>query len=62
MEWLGAYAAVNIQEVIKELLAIKANNEELTKRVLKLEMEVEALADRERDRLSVQYLPGEEQW
>ena len=62
MEWLGAYAAVNINEVIRELLAIKANNEELTKRVLRLESEVEELARSQRDRLSVQYLPGEEQW
>lgn len=45
MEWLGA--AVNLNEVIRELLAIKANNEELTKRVLRLELEVEALASRE---------------
>jgi len=62
MEWYGAYAAVNIQEVIRELLAVKANNEELTKRVLRLEMEVEELARNQRDRLGIQYLPGEEQW
>lgn len=50
MEWYGAYAAVNIQEVIRELLALKAANEELTKRVLKLELEVENLASSERHR------------
>lgn len=62
MEWLGAYAAVNINEVIRELLAIKANNEELTKRVQRLELEVEALAGGERDRFPVRYVQGEQLW
>jgi len=49
MEWLGAYAAVNINEVIRELLAIKASNEELAKRVLRLESEVEELVRTQRN-------------
>jgi hypothetical protein len=60
VEWLGAYAAVNINEVIRELLALRANQEELTKRITRLEMEMEALADRERDRFPVRYVRGEE--
>ena len=62
MEWLGAYAAVNINEVIRELLAIKANNEELTKRVLRLELEVEGFAHRERDRFPVRNVQGDQLW
>lgn len=60
MEWLGAYAAVNIQEVIRELLAVKASNEELTRRVERLEQEVQTLAGRERNRYSVRYVRGKD--
>lgn len=54
MEWYGAFAAVNIQAVINELLALRANQEELTKRVTRLETEVEELV-RERGQ-EVRYL------
>lgn len=60
MEWYGAYAAVNLHEVIRELLALKASNEELTKRITRLEQEVEAIASRERNRDPIHYLYGEE--
>jgi len=39
-----------LNEVVRELLAVKANNEELTKRVAKLEAEVEAIASGQRNR------------
>lgn len=53
---------IDINELIRELLAVKANNEELTKRVLRLELEVEAIASRERDRFRVRYVQGDELW
>lgn len=62
MDWYGAYAAVNLNEVIRELLVVKANNEELTKRIDRLELEVEAIASRERDRFPVRYVQGDELW
>jgi hypothetical protein len=58
----GIMGWIDINELIRELLAIKANNEELTKRVLRLELEVEAIASRERDRFSVRYVQGDELW
>lgn len=57
MEWLGQ---VDINEVIRELLALKASNEELAKRVMRLELEVEALVGSKQDRRSVRYLSREE--
>lgn len=62
MDWYGTYAAVNLNEVIRELLAVKANNEELTKRIDRLELEVEAIASCGRDRFSVRYVQGDEPW
>lgn len=53
---------IDIDALIRELLAVKASNEELTKRVTRLELEVEALASGERDRPSVRYVQGEQFW
>lgn len=61
MEWLGAYAAVNIDAVISELLYVKASNEELIKRITFLEGEVAALADRLHDRQFTRYVPSDAQ-
>lgn len=49
---------IDINELIRELLALKVGNEELTKRVERLEMEVEAFAGSQRDRSSVRYMYG----
>lgn len=53
-------AWIDINELIRELLAVKANNEELTRRVERLEQEVEALAHSKQDRPGVRYLPPSE--
>lgn len=49
---------IDIDGLIKEVLYIRASNDELTRRVQRLELEVEELARRERDRLSVRYMQG----
>lgn len=61
MEWLSAYAGVNIDAVVSELLYVKASNEELIRRITFLEDEVAALADRLYDRQFTRYVPGEPQ-
>lgn len=54
MEW--DYPAVNINELIRELLALKASNEDLARRIERLERKVEDLANAKQGRSGIRKL------